>query len=931
MTSSPADSSPTLSPQVTAQSVILSEAKNLFYAGQRPFAALRVTNRTERLPSQQKSHSLPRRLSEAVRHVDWAAVALAIVTFAAFLRTLAPSVLWSDEAEFQYSAYSLSIPHQTGYPLYILLAKLWTLLPIGDVAFRVNLMSACWGVVTVVLTYFCIKRLSGRRLPAAASALSLAFASAFWAQSSIAGVRTLHTAFVALITLLVIGLAQRQASVEALALAIGLSLTHHRMTIFLLPGIAWAVWETRSHVSWTVRRWIKLAALIAVPQALYLFVALGKSWSSSREFWDFVLTTNEAPNVLAKTSKQIAEQFMGQVLPSVWSAFTPIGLLIALVGLCALLLASRRSQSQWCMGGYLAIGWALNILFAGLHFTEDPNKYLTHGFVLQAVALGAGLAVTLGWLEHKLNWRSMGRRAGWIALALPAVLMATSWRAADQSGTGWIGPFTLDELAGVESNSLIVADWSSIMPYRYHQIVEGQRRDLTLVHNGDAQAMNRVEPDIKSGRPVYLRERYLGKQWKGQLSFIPVGRLWRVLPAEPTFDAPQQVDEPFGDDIRLTQIATWPANLTADRLMLLRLGWELSHPIEHSVSISVRLVGSDGETWQHQELPLQDPTGVLSTTAWLLGPGLPPGDYTWQISVDDHSTGNNLGLRDLPTFRIGRPDHPVPLSSIVVDGRPAAQPGLGGWELLGYASIVRNAQPGAFVTAPLYWRAARDVTGPAEAHLQLWDHQGQVIVEQNVTLPQQARAGDLFESRPGFELPVRLADGRYEFVITASASVSLGPLNVQGRTRSYSVPPIAHRRPVQLGQSIELLGYEINTDGPGGPVQPGSRIKLKLIWRAKNAPSQSLKVFIHVMDANGKLLTQKDGVPGNWSLPTDTWAAGEVIADSYEIPVPPEATSGDYKVQVGMYNPEDRQRLPALESGARLADDSIPLTTFSIP
>jgi hypothetical protein len=134
-----------------------------------------------------------------------------------------------------------------------------------------------------------------------------------------------------------------------------------------------------------------------------------------------------------------------------------------------------------------------------------------------------------------------------------------------------------------------------------------------------------------------------------------------------------------------------------------------------------------------------------------------------------------------------------------------------------------------------------------------------------------------------------------------------------------------------LGQSIELLGYEISTDGPGGPVQPGSRINLKLVWRAKNAPSQSLKVFIHVMDASEKLLTQKDGVPGNWSLPTDTWAAGEVIVDSYEIPVPPEATLGDYKVQVGMYNPEDGQRLPALEAGARLTDDSIPLTTFSIP
>jgi hypothetical protein len=94
--------------------------------------------------------------------------------------------------------------------------------------------------------------------------------------------------------------------------------------------------------------------------------------------------------------------------------------------------------------------------------------------------------------------------------------------------------------------------------------------------------------------------------------------------------------------------------------------------------------------------------------------------------------------------------------------------------------------------------------------------------------------------------------------------------------------------------------------------------------------SRGYKVFVHVVDATGKLLVQKDGVPGNWSLPTDTWAAGEIIVDPYVIPVPPEATPGDYVVKAGMYVPENGERLTAVEKGSRLADDSITLATVTI-
>jgi hypothetical protein len=98
-----------------------------------------------------------------------------------------------------------------------------------------------------------------------------------------------------------------------------------------------------------------------------------------------------------------------------------------------------------------------------------------------------------------------------------------------------------------------------------------------------------------------------------------------VLPAEAEFGESQHVNQAFGDEIRLTQVATWPANLTADQMMLLRLGWELAGPIEHDVSVSMRLVDGDGTTWQHQEMSLQDATDVLRHDSLGAGAGFSAG------------------------------------------------------------------------------------------------------------------------------------------------------------------------------------------------------------------------------------------------------------------------------------------------------------------
>ena len=96
-------------------------------------------------------------LGDTLPHTWQRVIALPVFLLALGLygMTLAPTVVtvFDDSLELQLVTYMLGIAHPPGYPLYTLLGWLFTRLPLGDVAYRVNLMSAVFGALTVALVY----------------------------------------------------------------------------------------------------------------------------------------------------------------------------------------------------------------------------------------------------------------------------------------------------------------------------------------------------------------------------------------------------------------------------------------------------------------------------------------------------------------------------------------------------------------------------------------------------------------------------------------------------------------------------------------------------------------------------------------------------------------------------------------------------------
>lgn len=108
------------------------------------------------------------------------AVLIGVAALALYVRTLAPSLLWGDSAEFQTLSYTLGMTHPSGYMTQIMLGKLFTYIPVGNIAYRVNLMSAFFGALAVAETYLIVRLLGGWRVAALSASILLTLTEGFW-------------------------------------------------------------------------------------------------------------------------------------------------------------------------------------------------------------------------------------------------------------------------------------------------------------------------------------------------------------------------------------------------------------------------------------------------------------------------------------------------------------------------------------------------------------------------------------------------------------------------------------------------------------------------------------------------------------------------------------------------------------------------------
>ncbi len=98
--------------------------------------------------------------------------------------------------------------------------------------------------------------------------------------------------------------------------------------------------------------------------------------------------------------------------------------------------------------------------------------------------------------------------------------------------------------------------------------------------------------------------------------------------------------------------------------------------------------------------------------------------------------------------------------------------------------------------------------------------------------------------------------------------------------------------------AVELDGYQHPTEATPGMVLP-----LALYWRAKRSLGHAYTVYVHLLDATGTTVAQRDVPPLDGSRPTTQWKPGDLIRDDQDLTLPKTLHAGTYMLVVGMYDP----------------------------
>ena len=108
---------------------------------------------------------------------------------------------------------------------------------------------------------------------------------------------------------------------------------------------------------------------------------------------------------------------------------------------------------------------------------------------------------------------------------------------------------------------------------------------------------------------------------------------------------------------------------------------------------------------------------------------------------------------------------------------------------------------------------------------------------------------------------------------------------------------------------MTLLGYGVDMS----QAEATGRVQVILHWQAQTEMDTAYKVFVHLLDESGQIVAQVDREPQAGEAPTTGWLAGEVIADTFDLPAG-EALAQVTRIAVGLYNPQNGERLPVVDA-----------------
>jgi hypothetical protein len=878
---------------------------------------------------------VPRRLPRR-----WGWLLAVLVPLAVYLPDVSPYVGRADTFEFQVVAPRLGIAHPSGYPLYVLIGKLFSLLPLGSVAWRVNLSSALFGALAAGVMFWVLSKPANPKskiqnpksttLLALFAALTLAFSPTLWSRAVEAEVYALNALLVAVGLWLAArwaeGATPTARALPAFGLLTGVALSAH-LTLGALALLAAPLIVTGKP---KLRTLLLATGLGLAGLALYLYIPLrwpavtGEAMSAAH-FLRFV-TNAESGGALRPWAFAQDPARWTLVFRLLRAQVGWVGLALALIGL------TRLFRRRWplALGTLLAFGaWTwFNLSF----YVAEPDysAFLIPAHVVLIYWMGsAGWHIGTSAHRHIQNPKSKIQNLKSQFFVLLALLpLSRLWLTGPELDTVSLG--RADEAWGryalrqpLAPGAAILADSEKFPPLYYLQQVEGLRPDLELVTLfNEAQYREALLTRLDAGQRVYLARYLPGLDALGVSS---VGPLVEV--------APPPIAPPGEGGVRLEEALHLRAHaLERDpegrAMHHLTLTWEAVAKPTADLVVRLRLRTGDKVAWTGEAT--RPVNGYTTTAGWQPGQvvrdyhalawpaWLPAGPYELEVALAPHFTeAGGAATTDALAWH--------PLAHVTVPAQAPAELArrvdahwMGAARWLESADVPGEVGAEAPFAIDVTWRGGDDrALGEPVLH---WQPQASA----RPLPPVMLAPGPTAIRTRRYEVHAPARPGRYRLDVAwhvegaplAARCAWLGPSRVMCPLAELEVGP-SNVGLANFGRRILLVAAEMDAEA----VPAGGQLAVDLRWRCLRAMDHDYTVFVQVLGPEGQLYGQVDSWPVQGARPTSTWAVGEEVADPYRFYLQEELPAGAYRVIVGWYRLADMRRLPVVNTQGEAIGD----------
>jgi len=451
----------------------------------------------------------------------------AALAFAVYAAGACPTIYVGDSGELVTAAYRLGIPHPSGYPLYVLVGKLWTLLlPLGSIAFRMSVLSAASTAAAVGLLHALGRRLGLHPIASAFAALLFAFSPSLWGEANVQRVYGLNVLFVAAATATAFAWRRSHADRSLLVafLLCGLGASNHTfMAVYALALLVFALTVTPS-LGHRPRTLLWCLAAFSMGLLPYLYLPLRSradpplDWGNPEtisRFMDVVLRRGfwerawiEGPGDLAAIALDYVRSLGTELLG--------LGLALALLGLWV----GRRRDWPVLLPLLVMVG---NLLAVALHGSR-ADIFIWHRYYIPSYFMAALLA---GLGCHRLI-ESLPSRLRLLPLALPALALVAGWERFDRSRYRIADDFSRTLLRTLPPGASVTANDDNVLfVLLYLQFVEGLRPDVYLILEGVGGAdlpPLRFNPETD---PLFMTHH---PNWSlPELEIVPIGLVFQTV------------------------------------------------------------------------------------------------------------------------------------------------------------------------------------------------------------------------------------------------------------------------------------------------------------------------------------------------------------------------------------------------------------------